>query len=207
MPRSIGSAEKPQETKGIKKKITRERSRRNKTTRVNYGMYPMGKIGSKRRDIQYSNYAKALEEEGTLFSGVFQPENEIGGGSGGSRGKGKSRRRSNEGEEEEGRPKTRIVRFKKDAKVILERLLITWLRRISIECQRVCNLEGLSKIKERNVYTQIRLTYPPLEQEEVVDFCKKALRSYVASKVETNGNNKRVTIDNSNVSSPRSDVY
>ena len=156
-----------------KKKITREKAKQNQTTRVTYEMLPL----TCRKNIQYSHYVKRLEKKGDLFSNNNNGPTTTTGREGSDHDDGE-----NNGNKKK---RTCIIRFKKDAKVVLERLLITWLRRITAECKRICTLESLSKIKEKNVYTQIRLSFPPSEQKELIDYCKKALGSYVSSKVAT----------------------
>lgn len=163
--RADGSVGVDQKTSKKKKKVSRERARRDKTTRVNFGMFPLGKLALKRKNIQYSNYAKNLINERSRSSSSSSSTED----------KGKSER-----------SKTRMVRFKKDAKIILERVLILWLRRVAEVCKTVCNQEGLSKIKERNIYTQIRLTYPPSDQDKMINYCKKAMQSYVTAKIASN---------------------
>lgn len=154
-----------------KKKISREHSKRKRMSRLCYGKTSIGRSMSKSKDIAYSHYARMLETKGTLFSDaeVNEDGSEIFGSE----------------PLENGKKKTCVVRFKKDAKTILQRLLITWLRRICLVCKTVCGLEGLSKIKERNVYTQIRLSYPPSEQRAVMASCQKALKSFINSKKTT----------------------
>jgi hypothetical protein len=163
MPKSNEKQETPdsKERKVSKRKISREQSKRKRLSRLCYGKTTIGRSMSKNRDILYSHYAKTLEAKGNLFADIRR-----------------------DGIDQTKKQKTRIVRFKKDAKTILQRLLITWLRRICNICKTVCSLEGLSKIKEKNVYTQIRLAYPPSEQDAIITSCQKALKSFIESKTK-----------------------
>lgn len=159
MPKSIQKQKKTDadDRKSNKKKISREQSKRKRVSRLCYGKTTVGRSMAKNRDILYPHYARTMECEGTLFS-------------------------DSEGRDVNAIQKKtiiRVVRFKKDAKIILQRLLITWLRRICNTCKTVCSLEGLSKIKEKNVYTQIRMSYPPSEQKAIMASCQKALKTFI----------------------------
>lgn len=156
------------QTEGInKKRPSREYSKRKRMSRMYYRKNTNGKVGKRmieKKDIIYSNYVKVLDHDGNSFCDDMYNAKEHG-----------------EGENGPQELKTCAVRFKKDAKLVLQRLLITWLRRICNVFKTICNLEGLSKIKEKTVYTQIRLSYPPSDQKFIMAFCKKALKSYIDS--------------------------
>ena len=75
-------------------------------------------------------------------------------------------------------------RIKNDAKIVIDRMMLSWIRRLGKRCKVICNQEGLSKIREKNVYTQIRTSYPPSAQKEIISDCQRHLTAYIASKVE-----------------------
>ena len=147
-----------------RKKRSRNDSKRRRASRLYYGTTPTARSMSKKKDISYSSYAKTLESKGALFALPIEEDVELDDASNVKK------------------QKTCVVRFKKDAKITLQRFLITCLRRINNVCKSVCNLEGLSKIQEKTVYTQIRLSYPPSQQPLVIAVCQKALKAYIDSK-------------------------
>lgn len=159
-----------------KKKVTREHAKRTRMSEFYYGENRVKKGSKKKKEISYANYAKVLETDGELFTSSSNDEES-------SNLTAKGRRSAKKPDDAKQKPHTRVVRFKKDAKLAHQRLLIIFLKRICTSCKSICSLENLSKIKEGNVYTQMRFMYPPSEQEKIIGFCKKKLQSYIDSKV------------------------
>lgn len=159
-----------------KKKVTREYAKRARMSEFYYGENRGKKGSKKKKEISYANYAKVLETDGELFASSLGDEES-------SILTKKDHRNIKKSGDAKQKPQTRVVRFKKDAKLAHQRLLIIFLKRICTSCKSICSLENLSKIKEKNVYTQMRFMYPPSEQEKIIGFCKKKLQSYIDSKV------------------------